>query len=145
NTARRLIDRFDSENDYVIAVTDDGSVAGMLALRARRPFSLDQKVADLERYLPPHRSICEVRLLAVRPEYRRRRLVRDLMAFAARRCIRAGHDLAVISGTTRQLGLYRHLGFEAFGPLVGSEGARYQPMYLALESLLACAGDSLGI
>lgn len=145
NAECRLIDRFDPENEYVIAITGDGSLAGMLALRATRPFSLDQKLADLDGYLPPHRSICEVRLLAVRPEHRRRRLLRDLMSFAARRCIEAGHDLAVISGTTRQLDFYRHIGFEPFGPLVGTERARYQPMHLALERFLASVGDSLSI
>lgn len=145
NAERRLVDRFDHENEYVIAVTYDGSVIGMLALRASRPFSLDQKLADLEGFLPPHRSVCEVRLLAVRPEHRHRQLLRDLMAFAARHCIEAGHDLAVISGTTRQLAFYRHIGFEPFGPMVGTEGARYQPMHLALERFLACVGDSLGI
>jgi aspartate aminotransferase-like enzyme/GNAT superfamily N-acetyltransferase len=145
NAERRLVDRFDYENEFVIATTGDGSVVGMLALRASRPFSLDQKLPDLEGFLPPHRSVCELRLLAVRPEYRHRRLLRDLMAFAARRCIEVGHDLAVISGTTRQLELYRRIGFEPFGPMVGAEGARYQPMYLTLEKFLACVGDSLGI
>ena len=145
NSEHRLIDRFDAENNYVIATTDDGVVVGMLALRALRPFSLDQKLAELDSLLPPHRSVCEVRLFAVRPEHRHRRFLRDLLAFAARSCIEAGHDLAIISGTTRQIEFYRHIGFEPFGPLVGTEGARYQPMYLTLERFLAHAGDSLGI
>ena len=114
NAECRLVDRFDPENDYVIATTGDGLVVGMLALRASRPFSLDQKLANLESFLPPHRSVCELRLLAVRPEHRHRGLLRDLMAFAARRCIEAGHDLAVISGTTRQLEFYRHIGLDPF-------------------------------
>ncbi len=134
----RLVDRFDAENAYVVAVDDAGSVIGMLALRARRPFSLDQKLAQLgaqlDDCLPPHRSACEVRLLSVRPDWRHRRVFRDLLAFAARHCIEAGHDLALISGTTRQLALYANIGFRPFGPLVGSEGARYQPMFLTLES-----------
>jgi aspartate aminotransferase-like enzyme len=117
----------------------------MLALRARRPFSLDAKLERLDDWLPPHRSVCELRLLAVRPEYRRTALFRDLVAHTAQRCIAAGHDLAVISGTTRQLTLYRHLGFEPFGPLVGAPGAQFQPMYLSLERLRARAGASLGV
>jgi aspartate aminotransferase-like enzyme len=40
----------------------------------------------------------------------------------------------VISGTTRQLKLYRHLGFTPFGSLVGTTAAPYQPMYLTLET-----------
>jgi len=145
NTARSLVDRFDAENDYVIAVDSGGTVAGMLALRARRPFSLDEKLPALDDHLPPHRSACEVRLLSVRREFRHGRIFSELIEFAARRCIAAGHDLALISGTTRQLDLYRHLGFEPFGPLVGQPHASFQPMYLALESFLAHAGRSLGI
>jgi len=38
NPERRLVDRFDAENEYVIALAADGQVVGMLALRAR-PFA----------------------------------------------------------------------------------------------------------
>jgi hypothetical protein len=40
-----------------------------------------------------------------------------------------GHDLALMSGTLRQAKLYEHLGFVAFGPVVGTPEASYQPMY----------------
>lgn len=145
NDERRLVDRFDAENEYAIALTGAGEVIGMLALRAQRPFSLDQKLERLDDYLPPHRSLCELRLLAVRREHRHRVLLRDLVAFTTQRCVHAGHDLAVISGTTRQIALYRHLGFEPFGPLVGAPGAQFQPMYLSLEGLRASAGTVLGV
>ncbi len=48
-----------------------------------------------------------------------------------------GFDTGVISGTTRQLRLYEHLGFRAFGPLVGSEGAWYQPMQIGAAEVTA--------
>lgn len=145
NPEHRLVDRFDAENEYVIALSAGDQVVGMLALRGRRPFSLDQKLEQLDSYLPPHRSLCELRLLAVRRGHRHTALFRDLIAFTARRCVAAGHDLAVISGTTRQLALYRHLGFEPFGPPVGSADAQFQPMFLALERLRAQAGAALGV
>jgi GNAT superfamily N-acetyltransferase len=145
NAERRLVDRFDAENEYVIALTLEDELAGMLALRGRRPFSLDQKLVRLDACLPPHRAVCELRLLAVRRGHRGGTLFRRLVAFAARRCIEVGYDLAVISGTTRQLELYRHLGFEPFGPLVGTPGARFQPMHLSLEALRAGAGSTLGV
>jgi len=107
NPERLLVDRFDAENEYVIALAGGDEVIGMLALRARRPFSLDQKLEHLDAYLPPHRSLCELRLLAVRREHRHKALFRDLIAFTAAHCVAAGHDLAVISGTTGQLALYR--------------------------------------
>lgn len=145
NGERRLVDRFDAQNDYVIAVDHAGQVIGMLAMRARRPFSLDQKLARLDDHLPPYRSVCELRLLAVTVPWRNSRLLRDLLVFAAQHAIGAGHDLAIISGTTRQLDLYRRLGFEPFGPRVGTADALFQPMYLTLESFLAGGRKSLGM
>ncbi len=128
----RLVDRFHSENEYVIC-KDNEDVVGMIALRARRPFSLDEKLPDLDRYLPPNRSLCEIRLLAVRPGYRQGCVLPGLVRELARVCRQRGHEYAVISGTTRQLKLYAHLGFESFGPLVGKPGACYQPMGIAIE------------
>jgi len=128
----RLVDRFHSENEYVIC-KDGEDVVGMIALRAQRPFSLDEKLPDLDRYVPAGRPLCEIRLLAVRPGYRHSSVLPGLVRELARLCRRRGHEYAVISGTTRQLRLYAHLGFEPFGPLVGKPGARYQPMGIAIE------------
>ena len=49
-------------------------------------------------------------------------------------CLEREYDLAIISGSEREQKLYGHLGFVPFGPLVGTSGARYQPMYLTLET-----------
>src|SRR4030095_14319684 len=57
----RLVDRFHNENTYVIALAGR-ELVGMIAIRERRPFSLEQKLPELERYLPAGRSICEIRL-----------------------------------------------------------------------------------
>jgi aspartate aminotransferase-like enzyme len=132
NPDGRLVDRFHTENRYVIAL-QGRHLAGMLALRAARPFSLDAKVPALDQYLPAGRRPVEVRLLAVAPGCRSTLLFAALFDCAVRHCREAGYDLAVISGTTRQLKLYRHLGFVPFGPLVGTAAAAYQPMYLTLE------------
>lgn len=134
NTDGLLVDKFDGENVYHIC-RDGDSVVGMIAVRGRRPFSLDQKLPDLDRYLPAGCTPCELRLLAVEPAYRNGAVFRGLIALVARYCLREGFDAALISGTVRQLRLYRHLGFTPFGPLVGSEGALYQPMVITLESL----------
>lgn len=133
NSDGRLVDRFHAENKYVVAV-HGRELAGMLALRAQRPFSLDAKVPDLDQYLPAGRRPVEVRLLAVEPAFRRTAVFVALFEQAVRQCLDLGFDVAVISGTTRQLKLYRHLGFTPFGPLVGTAAAPYQPMYLTLEA-----------
>ena len=133
NPDGRLVDRFHAENHYVIAL-QGRQLAGMLALRWHRPFSLDAKVPDLDQYLPAGRRSVEARLLAVAAGCRQTILFAALFEHAAAYCREAGYDLAVISGTTRQLKLYQHLGFIPFGPLVGTAAAPYQPMYLTLEN-----------
>jgi aspartate aminotransferase-like enzyme len=128
----RLVDRFHSENTYIVCRLGD-ELIGMIALRAKRPFSLDAKLPDLDRHLPAGRSICELRLLAVKPGHRRGTVLAGLIRELVRVGRGRGLDYAVISGTTRQLKLYAHLGFEAFGPLVGTHGAQFQPMRLPIE------------
>jgi aspartate aminotransferase-like enzyme/GNAT superfamily N-acetyltransferase len=131
NAAGRLVDRRHEHNTYVICLAG-GALAGMVALGARRPFSLDEKLPDLDACLPYGSRPCEVRLLAVEPRYRKSAVFPGLVAHLARLAIDRGHDLALISGTTRQLKLYAHLGFTPFGPRVGSAAAPYQPMMLTL-------------
>jgi aspartate aminotransferase-like enzyme len=133
NDARRLVDRFHAENTYAICLDGDVLV-GMIAGRCNRPFSLDHKLPDIDAHLPPHRKIVEVRLLAVDTNYRKREVFARLAGVLAN-CFRAqGCDLAIISGTVRELKLYRHLGFRPFGPLVGDAKAPYQPMVMTLEA-----------
>ncbi len=143
NPDRRLADKFHDENTYVICIHEERRVlAGMIAFRDRRPFSLDRKLENLDAYLPAGRSLCEIRLLAVEEEYRYTRITQGLIAHLVRYAIDCGHDLAVISGTVRQIKLYKYLGFVPFGPLVGTEDAQYQPMYLTLEAYQQLKGRS---
>ena len=133
NPERRLVDKFHENNIYIIC-QKGRELIGMVTVRGRRPFSLDAKLANLDSYLPPARSICEIRLLTVRKEYRRTRVARDLLEAAGAYCKEHGYDLAVISGILNQQKLYRHMGFVPFGPVVGTTGAQYQPMYLTPEN-----------
>lgn len=133
NQEKRLVDKFHAENTYLIC-KDGGRLLGMLAVRDNRPFSLDMKLENLDSYLPPHRAVCEIRLLAVEQDRRRTRVLGGLMVLLARYCDEHGYDLGIMSGTTRQLKMYRNLGFVPFGPLVGRDGAHFQPMYVTLEA-----------
>ena len=133
NAERRLVDKFHEENTYLICM-DGERLIGMLAVRDKRPFSLDLKLEQLDSYLPPYKSICEIRLLAVESDRRKTRVFTGLILNLAKYCDEHGYDLGIMSGTTRQLKMYRHLGFMPFGPLVGRDGAQYQPMYLTLDS-----------
>jgi N-acyl-L-homoserine lactone synthetase len=128
----RLVDRFDAENTYVIGLRQQ-RVIGMVAIRGTRPFSLDERLPGLDAYLPPGRSTCELRLLAIDRRDRRRRLLPLLLQAVWRHTRACGYDLAIISGIVQQQKLYTHLGFEPFGPLIGTPEARFQPMMVTLE------------
>lgn len=133
NEMGRLVDKFHEQNTYIIALCAD-LLVGMVALRGTRPFSLDHKLDHLDSYLPPDRKLCEIRLLAVEKDFRYGQVTVGLLSTLARRAIEEGFDAAVISGTTRQIRLYEHMGFRQFGPLVGTGEAQFQPMFLSLES-----------
>jgi aspartate aminotransferase-like enzyme len=132
NEEKILIDRFHNENTYIIA--KKGKVlVGMVAVRGNRPFSLDQKLSDVHSFLPVGSIPCEIRLLSVQKDFRSSIVFFKLVEEAVSHCLKNGYNLALISGTVRQLKLYKRIGFEPFGPLVGEDGARFQPMYLTKE------------
>jgi len=133
NPEKRLVDKFHSQNTYLICLDGD-QLLGMLAMRDQRPFSLDTKLENLDSYLPAYRSICEIRLLAVEPGSRHSRIFGGLALFLAQYCDEHNYDMAIMSGTTRQQKLYQHLGFTAFGPLVGKGDTLFQPMYITIDA-----------
>jgi len=128
-----LVDKFHHENTYIIAL-EGQRLLGMMALRTARPFSLDHKLPNLDSYFPAGvKKVAEARLLAAEKEVRGTRLFIGLLGACGGYLAQNGVDLAVISGTTRQLKLYRHMGFEPFAHLVGSAGAMFQPMYITRD------------
>ena len=138
----RLVDKFHAENTYLICLCEQ-KLAGMLAVRGNRPFSLDQKLEKLDSYLPPGRTICEIRLLAVDKKFRGAQVLQGILAMLWQHGVEKGYDLAIISGTTRQSRLYHHLGFVPFGPVVGTGEAQFQPMYVTLETFEVTAREFL--
>jgi aspartate aminotransferase-like enzyme len=143
--SQRLVDKFHAENTYLICLSNQ-KLVGMLAVRGNRPFSLDQKVPDLDSHLPRGRTICEIRLLAIEKKFRGARggqVLQGILALLWQHGVEKGYDLAIISGTTRQQRLYQHLGFVPFGPLVGSGDAQFQPMYVTLETFEVTAREFL--
>jgi aspartate aminotransferase-like enzyme len=138
----RLMDKFHAENTYLICLSGE-KLAGMLAVRGNRPFSLDQKLDNLDSYLPPGRTTCEIRLLAVEKKFRGAQVLQGILAMLWQHGVEKGYDLAIISGTMRQSKLYHHLGFIPFGPLVGSGEAQFQPMYVTLETFEVTAREFL--
>lgn len=142
SAAGRLVDKFHAENTYLICLCDQ-KLVGMLAVRGKRPFSLDHKLPDLDSYLPAGRTVCEIRLLAVEKKFRGARVLQGILALLWQHGVEMGYDLAIISGTTRQQKLYQHLGFVPFGPVVGTDDAQFQPMYITLETFEVTAREFL--
>jgi aspartate aminotransferase-like enzyme/GNAT superfamily N-acetyltransferase len=136
NADRALVDRFHDDNTYFICKRGP-AIVGMIAVRARRPFSLDDKLPNLDDYLPAGWTFCEVRLLAVDPEYRNGVVFRGLIRELTRYCFGLGINASVISGAVSQLQLYEHMGFVPFGPRVGTAEAPYQPMYCTFDAFRA--------
>ena len=134
NASRRLVDPFHSENTYFICLNGD-ELVGMVAVRDRRPFSLDQKLGNIDKYLPAGRSVCEIGLLSIAKSRRKGRVIQGFLTMLAKHCIDSGYDLGVISGNVEQEKLYRQLGFVPFGQRVGTPRALYQPMYRDLTTL----------
>lgn len=132
NEHSRLVDRFDSENTYIIAKSQE-EVVGMISVRANRPFSLDYKIANLDEFLPEGAVPCEVRLLSVKEEFRKSYVFYNMVDLLVTHCLEQNYNMAVISGTERQLKLYKKIGFKPFSSLVGKEEAKFQPMYLTKE------------
>ena len=144
NPEKRLVDRFHHQNTYLIAL-DGEELVGMMAVRDKRPFSLDEKLGNIDSYLPPGRSVCEVRLLSVMPSHRNGAVFQGLLKQLFDYGLSRHYNLAVISGTVRQQKLYKHLGFVPFGPLVGSKEAEFQPMYLTLEEFYEVGTSLLNV
>jgi GNAT superfamily N-acetyltransferase len=141
NDDRRLVDRFHDQNTYVICKVDE-VVVGMICVRDRRPFSVDEKIGPFEEHLPPELPVptrpCEIRLLAIEPDHRGGRVIFGLLSKVLRLGLERGYDLALMSGRPANMALYRALGFRPFGPLTGSPEAPFQPMY-ATAQLFALA------
>jgi GNAT superfamily N-acetyltransferase len=131
----RLADKLLLKSETFVAIAES-DVCGMVAVSGERPFSLDRKLPDLDRYLPPHEKPCEIRRLAVDPRYRGARgglVFSHLLAALIAHCQTRGYDLGLISAARSQDRLYRHLGFVPFGPEVGTEQAPYRPMWLTWD------------
>lgn len=134
NPKKYLIDRFHTENTYVIC-TENNSVIAMVSVRGNRPFSLDGKIKDLDSFFPTNFKPCEIRLLSIETNRRSGRILQGLLTKLALVCIKKGFDIALISGIISQKKLYQRLGFLPFGDPVKSGQVFYQPMFKKLEDL----------
>ncbi len=132
NQEKKLIDKFHQHNIYIICLQGK-NLLGMLSVNDRRPFSLDNKLVNIESYLPNFQSICEIRLLSVVSQNRHSAVLSGIFKKLFEFVLHKGYDLGVISGITKQIKLYQHIGFKAFGPLVSSQDTQFQPMCITFK------------
>ncbi|MCC6371550.1 MAG: GNAT family N-acetyltransferase [Bacteroidia bacterium] len=135
NQTGLLVDKFHDKNKYII-VLQGKDLIGMMAINENRPFSLDQKLENMDALLPPFKNGFEIRLLAVKSEYRGGVVFLKLFAKLAEIIKEKNYDIGLISGILSQQKLYTKIGFVPFGPLVGKDDARFQPMYITLDRYL---------
>lgn len=131
----RRTDAFHHENTYIIVLKNQ-QLVGMIALRDQRPFSLDHKIGPVENKLPKEAlngKLCEIRLLSVAKKHRNGRVFYMLARAVSDYATEKGYGAAIISGTVRELKLYKQLGFQEFADQIGSIEASFVPMYLTKE------------
>ena len=144
NHTHRLVDRFHHENTYIV-VYKETELVGMIAFRAVRPFSLDEKIGPVEQYLSKAHctNLCELRLLAVKKQYRNGRVMLRLFKALYAYFYEQNFSACVISGTTREEKLYKQIGFTQFAPAVGTKDAQYLPMVITKEAIDSFRGRML--
>ncbi len=135
NETRQLVDKFHDKNKYIIALQGK-KLIGMMSINENRPFSLDNKLSNLESYLPPFSNGFEIRLLAVKNEMRGTLVFMKMFAKLYEIIEERKYDIGLISGILSQQKLYSKIGFVPFGPLVGNPPAQFQPMYITYEKYL---------
>lgn len=134
NNHRLLKDQFHNENTYLLCMKGS-HIIGMIAVRSTRPFSLDKKIGPVEaRLTNPPRHPVEVRLLSIEEQYRTGRPFLGMLQALVNWCLKEGYDAAFISGTVRELKLYRQLGFVPFAEPTGTAEASFVPMVLTQET-----------
>ncbi len=131
---KKLIDQFHSKNQYIIALAKD-QLVGMISYHMERPFSLEKKGVLLNHFFEEEKRVSEVRLLAIEPEWRHKKILPLLLKELIRQLYEKKVHYGLISATTRQMRLYQKIGFIPFGNLVGNDPAQYQPMYITFAQL----------
>ena len=105
-----LIDKFHAKNLY-FAGWDNGEAVGMICAHWKEPFSAVERFGDVMRRAMVPGVTAELRLFAVRPEYRKTPLAPRLGATIFKKLDEMGFRLLIISGISEQKEFYEHIGF----------------------------------
>ncbi len=131
NPERVKTDRLHGSNVYFVAYDGD-LLIGMVSVT--KPGAAT--ISTLQRLPPDHElhactgDAAEVRLLAVRPEYRGRGVYDRIVLALMRYCNQEGIHRILISAIRNNVRLYAAMGFRPVGEPVQEGAAVYQPMQL---------------
>ena len=128
------VDKFDHKNVYLVCKLN-GDTVGMLAVHDQPPFSVASRLESPEVLKRLCRRPLEVRLAAVKPDYRNSVAFTGLIYIVYRVGRSNGYTHLIISGITHEVALYEKMGFRAIGPLRVSGRAAFIPMALALDNV----------
>lgn len=129
-----LIDRFHERNSYFVACKN-GEVIGMVSVHDGPEFSVAKRLRDASE-LAALRAPLEVRLLAIRPEFRNRTVLAGLLWQVNQYAKNHRYSDLLISGIVERQAMYMKMGFRAMGPPVACGSAEFVPMRLPLEAAL---------
>ncbi|MFA6661246.1 MAG: GNAT family N-acetyltransferase [Bacilli bacterium] len=108
----------------------------MICAHWQPPFSAVMKFGSwLQKHLPEGKT-AEIRLFALRPEYRRGPLAIALAASLFAELEKSGLQMLVISGISVQQPFYQHIGFQVVGDPVSENGVTFFPMTGRLPDIL---------
>jgi len=130
-----LIDKFHAKNVY-FAGWDHGEAVGMICAHWKEPFSAVERFGDVMRQAIVPGKTAELRLFALRPEYRKTSLAPRLGAAIFKKLDEKGFRLLIISGISEQKDFYEHIGFRAIGEPVQDGAALFYPMTADLPPIL---------
>ncbi|CAN5513784.1 hypothetical protein BH11PLA2_BH11PLA2_09200 [soil metagenome] len=139
-----LVDKFHAKNKYLLCLRRD-ELVGMLSFHDQPPFSVSDRLPDPDVLTAPGLKLIEIRLLAVVPEERGSQVLAALVWQLYQHARANGYTHFVISGVENQQDLYRHLGFEALGPAVGTGTACFVPMWLPLGTMETKMGRHIAL
>ena len=130
----RHVDKFHDKNLYFLC-RRGSEVIGMVSGHGQAPFSVSGRLKDPDSLPKTCPKPFEARLLTVVPQERRGFVLMGLLYSIHRHALAAGYSHLVISGVTKQVPLYRRIGFKALGPATAQGDSEFTPMSLDLSAV----------
>ena len=131
-----LIDRFDRNNVYFIAV-HHGSVCGTMAVHDGPVFSAASAIAETSVFARLRRPLLEARIFAVDSHRRFGVAFAGLACSVYQYAVSNGYANILITGLERRQGMYERMGFRPLGPAVVRGDDCFVPMSLDLATIPA--------